>query len=124
MMYTTRPITQLWQQLVVDEGQNGCFLLGQTAAYLSRCPFAEAFSRAVEDAARERRLQNEEQQVLLSFSREWGQYDMERQTAQIQDCIRQLSRLRQEADEQAKAKGKIYRVAGLTGGMALALLLL
>lgn len=124
MTYTTRPVSQLWQQLAADEGPKRCFLVVQTAAYLSRYPFAEAFRQAVEDAVGEGRLQAEEQQVLLSFSREWGQYDMERQTAQIRDCIRQLSHLRQEAAEQAKAKGKIYQVAGVAGGMALALLLL
>ncbi|MBQ8683947.1 MAG: stage III sporulation protein AB [Clostridia bacterium] len=124
MTYTALPMRELWLQMARNGSLSACSLVADTAMGLKDAPFSVAFSAAVEKAARSGTLRQAEAAVLLAFGRECGQYDLTRQTALIKGCLAQLERLREEARGQAVARGQIYRVMGVAGGAALALLLL
>ena len=124
LTYTAAPMGQLWRRLAAIDGVGTCPLVSATAAQLSALPFSAAFAAAVEKESAAGRLQPSEKQLLLTFAAECGQYDLPRQAAQIEECIGRLSDLRVAAKEQFAARGQVYRVMGLGGGAALALLLL
>lgn len=115
---------QLWQRLGEIEGTGTCPLVRETVAGLSMQPFSAAFAEAVEKQSAAGRLQPSEKQLLLAFGAECGQYDLPRQAAQIEECIRRLADLREAAKERFVTRGQVYRMMGLCGGVALALLLL
>ena len=99
-------------------------LLRDVAQELNKADFAPAFSVAVERAYTAGLLTSTGRQLLLEFGEGCGRYDVTREEEHIahyrallkeQECL-----LQQEAD----SKGRVYRVMGMAGGGALALLLL
>ena len=115
---------QLWQRLAAIDGIGACPLVTATVAKLSAMSFSAALSAAVEQESAAGRLQTAEKQLLLIFAAECGQYDLSQQAAQIEECIGRLGDLRAAAKEQFAARGQVYRMMGLGGGVALALLLM
>lgn len=115
---------ELWRQLAQMDSHVACPLVTATAERLAAAPFSRAFSMAVEHLTEQGVLQQAERGVLLSFAAECGQYDLSRQAAQIQGCVTQLEAVRQTASELARTRGQVYRVMGIAGGAALALLLI
>ncbi len=115
----------LWLGLAQNGSFSACPLVQETATRLEEgSPFSAAFAAAVDALADRDWLQPPEQAVLLAFSRECGQYDLARQTAQLKGCRGELSHLLQEARGLTDSRGRLYRVLGAAGGGALALLLL
>lgn len=122
--YTAQPLAVLWRRLADTEAYGDCRLLRDTAAELASVPFDTAFAAAVERARTEGLLTSAGLSLLLEFGAGCGRYDLTRQTEHIRYYRRQLEDLAAELSRYAAAKGRLYRVAGLAGGVALALLLL
>jgi len=114
----------LWRQLADTEAYGDCRLLQDTVVGLASAPFDAAFSAAVERARADDLLTPAGHSLLSEFGAGCGRYDLTRQTEHIRHYRRQLEDLGAELSRYAAAKGRLYRVAGLAGGVALALLLL
>lgn len=124
LTYSAAPMGQLWRQLAEMEGIGNCPLVADTVGGLAEMPFSAAFTAAVERMGAVGLLQPSERQLLLTFGAECGQYDLPRQAAQIRSCIQGLEELCNAAREQLKSRGQVYRLMGMSGGAALALLLI
>ncbi len=122
--YTAQPMTVLWQQLAASAVYGESHLLRHTAAALTDTPFTAAFTAAVEQAQAEGLLTPAGHSLLLEFATGCGQYDLTRQTEHICHYRRQLEDLAVSLSDYAAQRGRLYRVTGLAGGVALALLLL
>ncbi len=114
----------LWRRLAAAEVFVDHRLLQDTAAGLEDAPFGAAFSRAVERAQTDGLLTPVGRQLLLEFGAGCGRYDLTRQAEHIRHYRQQLEELESQLTEQAAVKGRLYRVLGSAGGVALALLLL
>ena len=124
LTYSAAPMGQLWRQLATMDGVGDCPLVADTVNGLEEMPFSAAFGAAVERLSATGQLHPSERQLLLSFGMECGRYDLPRQTAQMRGCIQGLEELRDGAREQLKSRGQVYRMMGVSGGAALALLLM
>ncbi len=122
--YAALPMTDLWRRLAASEAYGDCRLLRDTAAALPDDSFAIAFTAAVERAEREGLLTPAGRSLLAEFGEGCGRYDLLRQTEHIRHYRCQLEDLSKELSLSAVMRGRLYRVAGLAGGVALALLLL
>lgn len=107
-----------------DTAYEQCSLLQNTAAGLSEHPFGEAYEAALEQARAEGLLTEEGFSLLQEFGSGCGRYDLTRQTEHIAYCRQQLEDLGDELSRRGAVQGRLYRVAGMAGGVALALLLL
>ena len=124
MSFTALPIGPLWQQLAAQTAFSDYRLLQDTAVGLGTTSFDIAFASAVEQAQTDGVLTPSGRQLLLEFGAGCGRYDLTRQAEHIRHYRRRLEELESTLDQQATVKGRLYRVLGLAGGMALALLLL
>ena len=122
--YTALPMADLWRRLAASEAYDDCRLLRDTAATLPDVPFSAAFGAAVERAEQEGLLTPAGCGLLLEFGGGCGRYDMIRQTEHIRHYRCQLEDLSKDLSLTAMLRGRLYRVAGTAGGVALALLLL
>lgn len=124
LTYAALPMGTLWRRLAAEGALADCSLLTQTAAALEESPFADALSGAVKKAAAEGLLEKEGEALLTEFARSCGRVGLTQQAAHIAACQHGLQRLTKEAREQADARGRVYRVLGLCGGVGVSLLLL
>ena len=124
MSYTARPMPELWRRLA----QHECFatfsLVGEVTAALAREPFVSAFAAAVKQAQEEGALLPSAGRLLLEFGEGCGRTDLVGQQAHVEYYRTLLSAEEEEARRLWQEKGRMYRVLGLTGGVALALLLM
>lgn len=124
MSYTARPMPELWRRLAQGEGFATFSLVQDTAKALSDTPFAEAFSAAVHKAEGEGWLLPPARQLLLEFAAGCGHTDLAGQQAHMEYYRTLLSAQEEESRRVWQEKGRMYRVLGMTGGMALMLLLM
>ena len=117
-------MADLWRRLAASEAYDDCRLLRDTAATLPDVPFSAAFGAAVERAEQEGLLTPAGCGLLLEFGGGCGRYDLIRQTEHIRHYRCQLEDLSKDLSLTAMLRGRLYRVAGTAGGVALALLLL
>lgn len=122
--YTALPMTDLWRRLAASDAYDDCRLLRDTAAALPDVPFSAAFGAAVERAEGEGLLTPAGCGLLTEFGAGCGRYDLIRQTEHIRHYRCRLEDLAQDLSLLAVTRGRLYRVAGTAGGVALALLLL
>lgn len=116
-------MTTLWRRLATREVLGNYTLLQDTVAGLDTEDFATAFTEAVERAASSGLLESAGRQLLLEFLEGCGRYDLTGQTTHITRYADRLEELEGETAQRATALGRIYRVMGVAGGSALALLL-
>lgn len=124
MSYTSQPMNDLWRRLAQGEGLCTFSLVQDTAAALGEFPFTVAFAAAVERAAGEGVALPATRETLLAFGEGCGHTDLEGQQAHIAYYRTLLATQREEARRRYQEQGRVYRVLGLTGGVALALLLM
>lgn len=123
MSYTALPMPELWRRLAQNEGFAAFPLVRDTAELLPDTPFSTAFSRAVEKAEQQGLLLTPARQLLLEFAEGCGHTDLVGQQAHIEYHRTLLSAQEEEARRVWQEKGRVYRVLGLAGGVALMLLL-
>lgn len=117
-------MTEIWQYLA-DSGEFSCYaLLQHTLCRLPQEGFCAAFSQAVEQDFVSGLLTPAGRQLLLEFGAGCGPYDQQRQETHIRHYRERLVSLQEDLRHQVAEKSRLYRMMGLAGGGALALLLL
>ena len=124
MNYTALPMPDLWRRLAACEGLADFSLVRRTAEGLDTATFAAAFAAAVESAAQEGVVLPPARRLLLAFGEGCGHTDLDGQQAHIAYYRARLAEQEEEARRVYREKGRTYRVLGLTGGIALMLLLM
>ena len=124
MSYTARPMPELWRRLAQGEGFAAFSLVQDTAKALPDTAFAAAFSAAVRRAEAEGVLLSPACGLLLEFAEGCGHTDLAGQQAHIEYYRTLLEAQEQEARRAWQEKGRMYRVLGISGGVALMLLLM
>ena len=124
MSYTSRPMGELWQRLAQNEAFSGFPLARYTAEQLSNVAFSAAFAAAAERAEREGFLLPADRRLLTEFGEGCGRTDLGGQQAHIAYYRNLLAQQEAEARRVYEEKGRVYRMLGLTGGVALTLLLM
>ena len=124
LTYTAQPLGTLWRRLATEGIFADCLLLTHTVVALDGNPFAVAFSQAVEQSAAAGLLDERGRSLLLEFANLCGRVGPAQQAAQIAACQSGLRQLAQQAKEQAAARGQVYQMLGVAGGVGLSLLLL
>ena len=123
--YTAQPMAVLWRRLAAQGVYENCRLLRDTVAALGEdTPFPTAFSAAVETARAAGLLTTAGHSLLSECGAGLGRYDLTRQAAHLCHYRQQTEELAAALEREAAERGRLYRVVGLAGGAALALLLL
>lgn len=124
LIYTARPMRELWLSLAASGLFEDLPLLTDTAAGLEEEGFLPAFTAAVEISAARGLLTAEGRRLLLEMGQGCGRYDLTGQGEHLRRYRERLTALREEMSRQASAKERIYRVMGPAAGAVLALLLM
>ena len=124
MSYTAQPLPILWRRLAQSEAFAAFSLVRDTAKALPAAAFAAAFTAAARQAEEQGLLLSADRQLLEEFAEGCGRTDLEGQQAHIEYYRRLLVAREEDARCIYGEKGRVYRVLGLTGGMALMLLLM
>lgn len=124
MSYTALPMPALWQRLAQNESFAMFSLVQDVAKELPYTTFAAAFSSAVKQAEEEGALLPPVRQLLLEFGEGCGHTDLTGQQAHMEYYRAMLSAQEEAARCVWKEKGRMYRVLGVAGGVALMLLLM
>lgn len=115
----------LWQQLAASGAYEDCRLLQDTVDALREdTAFIDAFSAAVDIACGAGLLTEAGRGLLQECGVGFGRYDLTRQTAHLQYYGDRAEEMATALMADASVQGRLYRVTGLAGGVALALLLL
>lgn len=123
LTYAALPMSDLWYGLAT--GELGKFsLVADTARELNTASFVTAFHRAVDIAAAQGVLTAADKQLLLEFGDGCGRYGLAGQSAHIRAYHQQVESAAEVARQQATAKGQVYQMLGVAGGVGLSLLLL
>lgn len=117
-------MSDLWRRLAQYEAFSAFSLVRDTEKALSSAPFAVAFSAALERAWEDGLVLPETRCLLTAFAEGCGRTDLTGQQAHIAYYRRLLTAQEEEARRIYAEKGRVYRVLGLTGGVALTLLLM
>lgn len=124
MNYTAQPMDALWRRLAQNEAFAAFSLVQDTAAQLSHAAFSTAFAAALEKAQAEGVLLPADCRLLAAFADGVGRTDLDGQQAHFAYYRDLLSQQETDARRAYEEKGRVYRVLGLTGGVALMLLLM
>lgn len=124
LSYEPQPLAALWTGLAKGDAFSGFTLVQDTVLCLEEVGFYPAFAQAVKRAAAAGWLTEGDKELLLAFGEGCGRLGLSQQVAQTQACCRQMEQARDAAREQASAKGQVYQMLGVAGGVSLALLLL
>ncbi len=125
LLYSAQPLAALWQTIAADETFSDYPLVRDTVAELCKgIPFYTAFSRTVTTMADNGRLTPAAAALLIELGGTLGHSGLEQQAELIRRCAERLKKERQTAENLASARGRVYPMMGLAGGVSLALLLL
>lgn len=124
MSYTSQPMDALWQRLAQNEAFAAFSLVRDTVDGLPDTAFSAAFGAALEKAETAGDLLPADRRLLAEFGDGCGRTDLSGQQAHIAYYRDRLSQREEEARRVYEEKGRVYRVLGLTGGIALVLLLM
>ena len=123
LTYAPLAMADLWRGLAA--GELGDFsLVADTVRGLQTAPFPTAFRQAVERAAAEGLVTDTDKQLLLEFGEGCGRLGLAGQAAHIGAYRKQVEAAAEAAKQQATAKGQVYQMLGVAGGVGLSLLLL
>ena len=84
--------------------------------------FPKAWKAAVEKKKNSLSLNEEELQVLVSLSEIIGSASVQRQLSSLEGVQKELHRMIDDAQNDCKKKGKLYRSLGILGGAAVAII--
>lgn len=124
MSYTALPMPDLWRRLAQNEAFSAFSLVKHTAEGLAQASFATAFSRAVDKAEQDGMVLPSAGQILREFAEGCGHTDLMGQQSHLEYYRTLLSAQEEQARCVWREKGRVYRVLGVTGGIALMLLLM
>lgn len=125
LLYSAQPLATLWQSLAADKMLSEYPLVRDTAGELCKgVPFYTAFSRAVAALGDSGRLTSAAAALLTELGGALGHSGLEQQAQLIRHYAERLKKERQAAETLAAARGRVYPMMGLAGGVSLALLLL
>ncbi len=124
LSYAARPMGELWQAMAAGQAFADFSLVRDTAAAVNDMPFGEAFAAAVDKATADGLLTAEGYRLLTEFGEGCGRFDLAGQIAHVEAYRRLLSAAAEEARGQATAKGQVYQMLGVAGGVGMALLLI
>ena len=123
--YTAQPMAVLWRQLAVSGVYEDCRLLRDTLAGLDAdVPFTTAFAAALEQARGEDLLSAAGYRLLSECGAGCGRYDLTRQTEHLHHYRLAAEEMADALSAEAVTKGRLYRVMGVAGGVAVSLLLI
>ena len=118
------PMPDLWRLLAQHEAFATFSLVQDVAKDVSDAPFSAAFSTAVHKAEEGDLLLPPARQLLLAFAEGCGHTDLDGQQRHIEYYRTLLTAQEEESRRVWQEKGRLYRMLGLTGGVALMLLLM
>ena len=114
----------LWRRLAQNEAFSTFPLVQYATEQLPHGSFSSAFAVAVERVEREGILLPADRRLLIEFGDGCGRTDLVGQQAHIAYYRNLLAQQEEEARRAYEEKGRVYRMLGLTGGVALMLLLM
>lgn len=125
LLYSAEPLAVLWQALAADKSLSDYSLVQDTANEICKgVSFYTAFARAVAVLVDSGRLTPASAALLTELGGALGHSGLEQQAQLIRHCAERLKKERQTAETLATARGRVYPMMGLAGGVSLALLLL
>lgn len=125
MEYRLAPLPELLTQAAEQtRGQVSAFfrLCAQGAEHLNGRTFQMVWRQAME--AGQLRLEQPDLDVLEHLGGVLGRYDGESQRQALRESLDRLERNRQEAEDQSRRLGRVYRVLGLAGGAFILILMI
>ena len=127
MKYRMDPLPDLLIRVsTIKAGMSGDFL--ETAGRLLKIQighdFSECWSDAVETAYQESALNKEDKRILSDLGIELGKTDMDSQTGMFQRTFALLEAQAEEAIEEKKSKGKMYKSLGPAIGILIVIVLI
>lgn len=123
--YRLAPLPELLTQAAEQTGgQVSAFfrLCAQGAGHLNGRTFQMVWRQAME--AGQLRLEQPDLEVLEHLGGVLGRYDGESQRQALRESLDRLERNRQEAEDQSRRLGRVYRVLGLAGGAFILILMI
>ena len=124
MSYTLQPIPVLWRRLASCETFAAFAPVRDTVAALENVPFSVAFSAALDAAREEGVLLPTSHRLLSEFAVGCGRTDLAGQQAHIAYYRTLLAAEEEQSRREWQERGRVYRVLGGAGGVALMLLLI
>ncbi len=125
LRYTADPVGDLLLTAAGSAELEGLSFLKRAAQlWQDSRDFHAAWRTAIEQTGKDNRLTPSDLDLLLHFGEELGRSDVEGQLAHCRLYEERFAEHWREARQAAETKGRLYLTLGLTGGAALALLLL
>lgn len=121
--YTAAPLRELLSDKTLQNGYPALGFLGNLECHLEREEFPTAWRNSIlsEQASA---FTEEDRELLLRFGEQLGRTDIEGQLSHCALYSELLEERLSAARTEQQAKGKMYATLGLSGGMALAILLI
>ena len=127
MEYRNDPLPELMERVAsrttgkaTDFLQTVCTLLKKDDRY----DLYDSWEQAVEDVYGESALVEEDRIILCHAGIELGKTDIASQQAMFSHLFKGLEKQRKQAEEERKAKGRIYRALGTASGVLAVIMLL
>ena len=123
MRYTAAPLGELLADSSLREGYPALPFLAALAQQADGGSFSEIWRRSI-DSEQGLAFTEEDRALLLRFGDQLGQTDIEGQLAHCALYVELLEERLAEAREAQRTKGHMYATLGVSGGLALAILLI
>ncbi|MGI6733133.1 MAG: hypothetical protein ACOX4J_02985 [Anaerovoracaceae bacterium] len=127
MEYRNDPLPELMERIACHTtGRATDFLLAVCASLKKddRYDFYAIWKQAVEDVYGESSLMEEDRMILSNAGIELGKTDIVSQQAMFSHLFKGLEKQRKQAEEERRAKGRIYQALGTASGVLAVIILL
>lgn len=119
---TYEPIPKIFQELGEKENSNVSNLFKQASKEMRELPAGKAWKEALKK--QETSLKKEDIEVLQGLSNLLGKVDLEGQVGEIELVDHFLDTQIKQAEEESKKSEKMYKVLGITVGLAIVIILI
>lgn len=123
MGYRLAPLPELFEQAAAQSGGHTALffrLCAQGAEHLNGRTFQVVWQQAVE--AGELRLERGDLDILEQLGSVLGRYDGDSQLCALKKAVERLELQREEAEEQSRRLGRVYRVLSVAAGALILIL--
>ena len=125
IVYGLTPLGEAFERVSHRVAQPAANFLGQSAAGLNGGQTVEsAWQRALDELGRDSALRREDVEILRYFGRGLGEADIGQQQKKFRLLSEQLERAVAQAWAEKNKNQRIWQYLGVTGGIAVALLLI
>lgn len=124
MSYAAQPLTQMWRGFAADEMFGDFSLVRDTVERLDEQPFSRALQAALHRAVQTDGLTVADHALLQEFAAGCGVTGMDEQRRHLEAYARLCRQQSDEAAQQASVRAPVYRMMGVAGGVAVAMLFL